>query len=134
MDDFVLVATLALIDNDGRILISKRPPYKPFGGLWEFPGGKIKRDETPEKALIREIKEEINVNIEESCIAPLTFSSVTYDKSNFIILLYVSRKWKNNPIHQEGGNIKWVRPNDLKKYEMPKGNVSLCSSLNDLIY
>ena len=123
----------ALIDADGRVLITKRPNGKEMAGLWEFPGGKIKNNETPEDGLIREIKEEIGVNLNSHCIAPLSFSTHIYNDLSFTILLYVSRKWEENPsplIHSE---ISWLHPKDLRNYRMLPTNNYLISSLQDLL-
>ena len=127
------VALLALIDPDNRILISRRLHNKPMGGMWEFPGGKIENEEMPEDALIREIKEELSINISKSCIAPLAFSTAIYGSNNFLLLLYVCRVWEGNIEIKEVEEIKWVEKKDLRKYIMPKGNDGLVAMIIDYL-
>ena len=127
-----LVSTIALIDGENKILIGKRPKGKIFEDLWEFPGGKVKKNETVEQALIREIKEEINVNLKMDCIAPLAFSTYNNQNINFIILLFISRKWDLEPVCKFHSELKWVKANNLNKYDMPPANKPLISSLQDL--
>ena len=127
-----LVSTIALIDDENNILIGKRPKEKIFEDLWEFPGGKVKKNETVEQALIREIKEEINVNLKMDCIAPLAFSTYHSQNINFIILLFISRKWDIEPVCKFHSELKWVKANNLNKYDMPPANKPLISSLQDL--
>ena len=129
----ILVSTIALIDDENKILIGKRPVGKVFENLWEFPGGKVKKNETVEQALIRETKEEINIDLSMNCIAPLSFS--TYDSANIniIILLFISRKWDLEPICKFHTELKWVKANNLNKYNMPPANKFLITSLQDLL-
>ena len=126
-----LVSTIALIDDENKILIGKRPTGKVFENLWEFPGGKVKQNETIEQALIREIKEEINIDLSMNCIAPLSFSNYNSQNINIIILLFISRKWDLNPICKFHTELKWVKANSLNKYSMPPANKPLVSSLQD---
>ncbi len=129
----VIVSCLALINDDNEVLFCKRSDDSNFSGCWEFPGGKIKNNETPEDGLIREIKEEIGVNLNSHCIAPLSFSTHIYNDLSFTVLLYVSRKWEENPspiIHSE---ISWLHPKDLRNYRMLPTNNYLISSLQDLL-
>ena len=128
----ILVSTIALIDDESKILIGKRPYGKTFENLWEFPGGKVKKNETVEQALIRETKEEINVNLKMNCIAPLAFSTYYNQHINIIILLFISRKWDLEPLCKFHSELKWVKANDLNKYDMPPANKPLVSSLQDL--
>ena len=127
-----LVSTIALIDDENKILIGKRPAGKFFENLWEFPGGKVKKNETIEQALIRETKEEINVDLSMNCIAPLSFSTYNSQNINIIILLFISRKWDLKPICKFHSELKWVKANNLNKYSMPPANKPLISSLQDL--
>src|ERR1700761_9022640 len=106
----VLVVACALIDPDGRVLIAQRPPGKSMAGLWEFPGGKIEADETPETALIRELDEELGIAVKAPCLAPFTFASHTYDKFHLLMPLYVCRRWEGIARPREHAAIKWVRP------------------------
>lgn len=127
----LIVSAAALIDSDGRVLLAKRPEGKAMAGLWEFPGGKIETDETPEDALIRELREEISINTVSSCLAPLAFASHDYDDMHLILLLYACRRWQGEPVHQEGGEITWVRAPNLRDYPMPPADIPLISMLQD---
>ena len=115
----VLVAAVALIDADGRVLIAQRPEGKSLAGLWEFPGGKVEQGERPEQALVRELKEELNIDVAESCLAPLTFASHAYDDFHLLMPLYVCRRWKGDVTSNEGQTLKWVRAKALRDYPMP---------------
>ena len=128
-----LVSTIALIDDENKILISKRPVGKAFENLWEFPGGKVKKNETVEQALIRETKEEINVDLSMNCISPFTFSIYKSENINIIILLFISRKWNLEPICKFHTELRWVKANDLNNYNMPPANKFLVTSLQDLL-
>src|SRR5580658_8009677 len=110
----VLVAACALIDPDGRVLIAKRPPGKAMAGLWEFPGGKVESGERPEDTLIRELAEELAIDVREPCLAPLTFASHAYPDFHLLMPLYVCRRWEGTPFAQEGQTLAWVRPNKLR--------------------
>ena len=129
----VLVAACALVDADGRVLIAQRPPGKPMAGLWEFPGGKVDPDERPEDALIRELKEELGIVVNEACLAPLTFASHSYDDFHLLMPLYVCRRWEGIVSAQEGQTLAWVRPNRLKEYPMPPADVPLIAHLTTLL-
>ena len=128
----VLVSAVALIDKDGRILIAKRPDGKSMAGLWEFPGGKVEKGETPEQALIREAKEELNIDLNNKCIAPLSFSEFDYKHFQLLLLLYVCRRWNGQPKSMEKNELKWVKPNMLRKYKMPPADNALIYCLQDL--
>jgi 8-oxo-dGTP diphosphatase len=127
----LLVVAVALVDIDGRVLITRRPTGKHMEGLWEFPGGKIHDGETPEAALIREMKEELAIDTAESCLAPLTFASHEYDEFHLLMPLYVCRKWKGIVTPIEGQELKWVRPNALRDYPMPPADAPLVAILRD---
>ena len=129
----VLVTAVALVDADGRVLVQRRPAGKPMAGLWEFPGGKVRDAEAPEAALVRELKEELAIDIAESCLAPLTFASHAYETFHLLMPLYVCRIWKGTPAPGEGQELKWVRPRDLARYPMPPADVPLVASLRDLL-
>ena len=129
----VLVSAVALIDRDGRVLLAKRPAGKRMAGLWEFPGGKIETGETPEAALIRELGEELGIDTAESCLAPLTFASHSYDDFHLLMLVYVCRKWSGTPRQLEGGELAWVRASRLRDYDMPPADVPLIPVLQDLL-
>lgn len=129
----VLVAACALIDADGRVLIGQRPDGKQMAGLWEFPGGKVEPGETPEQTLIRELDEELGVNTETACLAPLTFASHTYETFHLLMPLYVCRKWKGQPEAKEHKALKWVRATALREFDMPPADVPLVAHLIDLL-
>jgi 8-oxo-dGTP diphosphatase len=125
----VLVAACALIDADGRVLIAQRPAGKPMAGLWEFPGGKIEAGERPEVCLIRELKEELGIDLKEECLAPLTFASHLYPDFHLLMPLYVCRRWEGIVEPREAQKLKWVRPNDLRNYPMPPADEPLIPHL-----
>lgn len=129
----LLVAAVALVDADGRVLLSRRPLNKQLGGLWEFPGGKVEAGERPEAALIRELKEELSIDVSESCLAPLTFASHAYEDFHLLMPLYVCRRWKGQVIGAEGQEIAWVRSSRLRDYPMPPADVPLIPHLVDLL-
>ena len=129
----LLVAAVALIDADGRVLIARRPPEKPMGGLWEFPGGKVDPTETPEAALIRELREELAIDVTQSCLAPLTFASHAYQEFHLLMPLYVCRKWKGVVSALEGQELQWVKPLRLRDYAMPPADRPLIAHLIDLL-
>ena len=135
----VLVSAVALIDTDGRVLLTQRPDGKSMAGLWEFPGGKIEIGETPEAALIRELREELNIDTTQSCLAPLSFASHHYDASgdehafHLLMMLFVCRRWQGRPRPMEGGTLKWVRPQNLREYQMPAADIPLISVLQDIL-
>ncbi len=129
----IFVSAVAMIDVDSRILISNRKNRKQLSNYWEFPGGKIENNETPDACLIRELKEEINVDVSKSCIAPIGFSTSSYSEFDITLLLYICRKWIGTPIPLEGNDIKWIAPKDLKLHKMPEANSSLIPILLDLI-
>ena len=129
----VLVSAVALIDRDGRVLLAQRPAGKLMAGLWEFPGGKIETGETPEAALIRELGEELGIDTAESCLAPLTFASHSYDDFHLLMLVYVCRKWTGTPCPLEGGELAWVWASRLRDYEMPPADIPLIPVLQDLL-
>ena len=129
----VLVAAVALVDADGRVLLSKRLEDKQLGGLWEFPGGKVEAGERPEAALIRELREELAIDVAEACLAPLTFASHAYETFHLLMPLYVCRRWKGQAVGAEGQEIAWVRPQKLRDYPMPPADVPLIPHLVDLL-
>jgi 8-oxo-dGTP diphosphatase len=133
--NFLSVASAALIDAEGRLLIQQRPPGKPFAGLWEFPGGKVEEGETPEAALIRELKEELDIDVEAACLAPATFASEQQPGStrHMVLLLYVCRKWRGTPRSLEGATVRWVRVQDLYGLEMPAPDRPLIGLLEALL-
>ncbi len=129
----VLVAAMALVDADGRVLLAKRPEGKAMAGLWEFPGGKVLAGETPEAALIRELKEELGLDITESCLAPFTFASHRYEDFHLLMPLYVCRVWDGTPVALEGQELKWLRPGEMKNLAMPPADGPLVAMLRDFL-
>jgi 8-oxo-dGTP diphosphatase len=129
----LLVSACALVDVDGRVLVAQRPDGKSMAGLWEFPGGKIEARETPEETLIRELNEEIGVDTQSSCLAPLTFASHAYEEFHLLMLLYVCRKWQGTPRPLEAKALRWMRPRELRDIAMPPADVPLIAPLIDLL-
>ena len=129
----VLVAACAMIDADGRVLLAERPEGKSMAGLWEFPGGKVEPGERPEQTLIRELNEELDVVVNESCLAPLTFASHAYPDFHLLMPLYVCRRWEGIVRAREGQRLAWVRPNRLKDYKMPPADEPLVAHLTTLL-
>ena len=135
----VLVAACALIDADGRVLLAKRPKDKAMAGLWEFPGGKVELGETPEQTLIRELKEELAIDVTAACLAPLTFASHTYaadvgaDDWHLLMPLFVCRRWAGRVTAVEHEALEWVRPVRMRDYDMPPADVPLVALLRDFL-
>ncbi len=141
MSKVVLVAAVALIDSDGRVLIAQRPANKSLAGLWEFPGGKIIDSETPEEGLVRELREELGVDTEKSCLAPVGFFSGKMEEEresledvHLLMLLFVCRKWQNMPVGLEGQSIKWVKAEELLSYNMPLADRPLAAQLREILW
>jgi len=131
--NLVLVAACALVDTDARILLAQRPAGRPMAGLWEFPGGKLDAGERPEDTLIRELKEELGIAVEENCLAPLAFASHTYPDFHLVMPLYVCRRWQGTVTPLEGQKLAWVRPNRLRDYPMPPADEPLIAHLMTLL-
>lgn len=129
----LLVSAVALVDADGRVLVQQRPADKHMGGLWEFPGGKVHEGETPEQALVRELKEELAIDITESCLAPFTFASHAYDEFHLFMALYICRTWKGSVTGVEGQALKWLKPNAMRGLDMPPADVPLVAMLRDFL-
>ncbi|MFL2787187.1 MAG: 8-oxo-dGTP diphosphatase MutT [Paracoccaceae bacterium] len=127
----ILVSAVALIDRDGRVLLAQRPEGKSMAGLWEFPGGKVEKGETPEAALVRELHEELGIETWDSCLAPLTFASHKYEDFHLLMPLYACRKWSGIAQPKEGQSLKWVAARDLSKYPMPAADLPLIPILRD---
>jgi 8-oxo-dGTP diphosphatase len=129
----LLVAACALVDADGRVLLAQRPEGKQLAGLWEFPGGKVEPGETPEETLVRELKEELDIETKVACLAPLTFASHAYETFNLLMPLYVCRRFWGTPRPMEAQALKWVRPKQMRDYPMPPADAPLIPFLIDLL-
>ena len=129
----VLVVAAALSDADGRVLIAQRPEGKALAGLWEFPGGKIEPGERPEQALIRELHEELGIDVNAACLAPFVFTSHAYDSFHLLMPLYLLRRWSGTVQRREHAALKWVKPSQLSDYPMPPADEPLVAWLRDLL-
>ena len=129
----VLVVAVALVDADDRVLLAQRPEGKQLAGLWEFPGGKVEPGERPEQALMRELAEELGIEVKAPCLAPLTFASHAYDDFHLLMPLYICRKWQGFVQSREGQALKWVKPKALRDYPMPPADAPLIPYLVDLL-
>lgn len=127
------VVAAAMIDADGRVLLQQRPEGKAMAGLWEFPGGKIEPGETPEAALIRELREELGIETEAACLAPATFASESLGDRHLLLLLYVCRKWRGTPQPLEASALKWVRVPEMYGMPMPPADLPLIGVLDALV-
>lgn len=129
----LIVAACALVDIDGRVLIGKRPAGKTLAGLWEFPGGKVEADETPEACLIRELHEELGIEVTKACLAPFVFASHAYDDFHLLMPLFLCRRWKGFATAREHEALAWVRPERMDEYPMPPADKPLVAWLRDLL-
>jgi 8-oxo-dGTP diphosphatase len=129
----VLVAACALLDADDRVLIAQRPAGKPMAGLWEFPGGKVEAGERPEQTLIRELKEELGIIVDEACLAPLTFASHVYSDFHLLMPLFICRRWQGTVTPREGQRLAWVRAHLLRTYPMPPADEPLVAHVMALL-
>jgi len=129
----VFVVAVALIDPDGRVLIAKRPEGKQLAGMWEFPGGKVEPGERPEQAMIRELKEELGIDVNEACLAPFVFASHAYESFHLLMPLYLCRRWSGVVTAREHAGLAWVKPNRLGEYPMPPADEPLVAWLRDLL-
>lgn len=129
----VLVAAVVLIDVDGRILLAQRPEGKSMAGLWEFPGGKVEKGESPETALVRELHEELGIETWNSCLAPLSFASHAYEDFHLLMPVFACRKWNGQVQSREGQALKWVRSKDLRDYPMPPADLPLIPVIREWV-
>ena len=129
----LLVAAAALIDTDGRVLICQRPEGKQLAGVWEFPGGKVETGETPEACLIRELDEELGIQVTNACLAPFVFASHGYESFHLLMPLYLCRRWSGFVTAKEHKALAWVKPNELRNYPMPPADAPLVAWLRDLV-
>ena len=128
----VIVAACALLDREGAVLLAQRPPGRPLAGLWEFPGGKVEAGEQPEEALIRELREELGLEIAKEDLTPLTFASYAYPDFHLLMPVYLCRRWQGRLTAHEGQELLWVRPDTLHLYDMPPADAPLKIALRDL--
>ncbi len=133
MNNLVLVCAAALVDIDGRVLIGKRPQGKAMAGLWEFPGGKMEPGERPEDTLIRELKEELAIDVTPACLAPFVFASHAYEEFHLMMPLFLCRKWNGAPQPLAHEALAWARPNELARYDMPPADAPLVAYLRDFL-
>jgi len=129
----ILVAAVALLNEEGKVLLAKRPPGRPLAGLWEFPGGKVDPGEDPETALIRELMEELGIEIARADLVPLTFASHAYPEFHLLMPLYLCKRWEGDIAAQENQELLWVKPDELRLYDMPAADEPLKASLPNLI-
>ena len=127
------VVAVALVDADGRVLVQQRPAGRAMAGLWEFPGGKIDPGETPEAALVRELREELGIDVEAACLAPATFASERLDERHLLLLLYVCRKWRGVPAPLASSGLRWLPPVALHALAMPPADRPLIGLLEALL-
>ncbi|MBZ6377093.1 NTP pyrophosphohydrolase [Pacificimonas flava] len=128
-----IVSAAALVDREGRILLAQRPPGKHLAGTWEFPGGKLEAGESPEQALIRELAEELGIETQESCLSPAAFASHSYEEFDLLLLVYACRKWRGTPEGREGQALRWARPAEMFRLDMPPADKPLIGLLDALI-
>lgn len=133
MAKLLLVAACALIDRDGRILLAQRAKSAHHGGLWEFPGGKLGPDETPEAALVRELREELDVDTQAACLAPIGFASCGLEEFHLLMPLFVCRKWTGAPVPKVHQALRWVKPSALMDFDMPPADRPLAAQLRDFL-
>ena len=129
----LLVAACALVDADGRVLMCQRPEGKSLAGLWEFPGGKLEPGETPEACLIRELREELEIEVAPACLAPFVFASHSYEAFHLLMPLYLCRRWEGTPHATEHPQIRWIRPARLSELPMPPADEPLVAYLRDFL-
>lgn len=129
----VIVAACALLDPEGAVLIAKRPAGRPLAGLWEFPGGKVETGERPEDALIRELREELGIEIAAGDLTPLTFASHAYPEFHLLMPVYLCRRWRGAAAAHEGQELLWVKPDTLHLYDMPPADEPLKVALPKLL-
>ncbi|MDW8370289.1 MAG: (deoxy)nucleoside triphosphate pyrophosphohydrolase, partial [Geminicoccaceae bacterium] len=129
----LLVVACALVDADGRVLVQRRPEGRPMAGFWEFPGGKLASGESPEACLVRELAEELGIEVEPACLAPLTFASHAYERFHLLMPLWVCRRWQGEPLGREGQELRWVRPRALRDLPLLPADLPLIPFLEELL-
>ncbi len=131
MPKVIYVAAAALIDADGRVLITQRPSGKAHAGKWEFPGGKVETGETPEQAVNRELREELGLEPCERCLQPFSFTSFAYPDFHLFMPLYLCRQWDGFARPNEGQSLKWLFPKEIEKLDLVEADVELARELAD---
>jgi len=129
----LLVVAAALVDGEGRVLLQERAAGRSMAGLWEFPGGKVEPGETPEAALIRELAEELGIDVEAACLAPAAFASEALGDRHLLLLLYVCRKWRGVPRALDAAALRWARPLEMHALAMPPADRPLIGLLEALL-
>ena len=129
----LLVVAVALVDGDGCVLVQQRPPGKPMAGLWEFPGGKVEPGEVPEAALVRELAEELGIDVAIEALSPIAFASEGLGERHLVLLLYVARAWEGMPEPRHASALRWVRPGEMRSLAMPPADVPLVDALERLL-
>jgi len=127
----LLVAACALIDIDGRILMSRRPQGKDFAGKWEFPGGKMEVNERPEQTVVRELREELGIEPCERCLQAFSFVSHDYGDFSLLMPLYLCRQWDGFPHPKEGQEIRWVFPDRIMELDLVPADIPLAQEIRD---
>lgn len=130
---YLFVVAAALVDRDGRVLLQERSPGRSMAGLWEFPGGKVEVGETPERALVRELREELGIDVEAACLAPAVFASEPLGERHLLLLLHVCRKWRGDPRPLDAAGLRWVRPVQMHGLPMPPADRPLIGLLEALL-
>lgn len=125
----VLVSACALVDGQGRVLLAQRPVGKTLEGLWEFPGGKIEPGESPETALARELREELDIGVAVGDFEPLTFASHAYEAFHLLMPLYLCRRWQGAPVRREHAAFAWLRPAEMTAYPLAPADIALAKAL-----
>ncbi|MFW2852097.1 (deoxy)nucleoside triphosphate pyrophosphohydrolase [Sphingomonas sp. TX0543] len=123
------VVAVALTDPAGRVLMQRRPAGKALAGLWEFPGGKIERGESPEDALCRELKEELGIVVHPADLAPVTFASQRLDARHLVLMLFRCRRWSGEPDALEAAELRWADVEALSALPMPAADEPLLAAL-----
>ncbi len=121
----VIVAAAALVRDDGRLLLAQRPEGKSMAGLWELPGGKLEPGESPQTALVRELREELEIGVDPADLQAFTFAAHGYEKFELLMPVFLCRKWTGEPDGQEGQSLAWVAPGEAKSYPVPDADIPL---------
>jgi 8-oxo-dGTP diphosphatase len=130
------VVCAALIDGEGRVLLQQRAPGRAMAGLWEFPGGKVEPGERPEAALVRELEEELGIQVDPAQLAPAAFASADGPEASgrhMLLLLYLCRIWEGVPRPLDAVALKWLRPAEMDGAGMPPADIPLIARLEALI-